>query len=151
MTITPRTITELYRKCQCKNPKEVKRGKVIEVHPLKTLGCAHFFTDHLLEQHRSEIIAVLRKMPQKMRGSVNREGVCWVSICQSSGFGKCDMDVAERIYALGVAIGYIRTVESSLPVDVAFLVLDDVRMEREQLMRASEVAREKRNLKKNNK
>lgn len=136
MYINSITINETYNYCKLNRHETDKECISVNGFTMR----AHLFNKSRLYQKQSFIICALKRMPRTLRRSITDKGAPWIT-ARNHGIdnGLMAMDTTEKILSMGIALGIVTVLPSSISsTDVPYIIIEDIRSRREQLARNGE-------------
>lgn len=133
MIISPLVINQLYTTCLLSSQEMYHESITVPGFQ----GKAHTFRKERLTKQYSSVLSAIKKLPRVMLHSQSPAGVPWIlARSRGSHYDGCTLEVAERLLVMGIALNIVRVVKStSSAYDVPYVVIDDDRLIRTELMK----------------
>lgn len=129
---TPRKINDIYTQCLLKRHEEHEES----ISAPGLICGTHRFHRERLENAYLKVLSGVKGLPVGMRYSTGKEGMPWVCACgKGSRYYGISTETVERLIVMAIALEMMRVVpHPEIPCDLPYVVIDDSRMRRIELM-----------------
>lgn len=102
----------------------------------------HTFSLSRLTEHYMDIVSFVKGLPVGLRYSKNRGGMAWVYARHHRTAGTINLQAAEQVVAMSLALGVMKKVERrDIPCDVLYVVINDSGIRRREMTEPKSVRR----------